>query len=89
MIEILTSSLGEDCWDLKDFKDSYYCLVIKNGNKVLRRTVGTVEQEYEPTNAKEKQDIRNEMKARATLLMALPNKDHLKFCDNPSFNIHI
>ncbi|GJU54967.1 hypothetical protein Tco_1228681 [Tanacetum coccineum] len=28
--------------------------VIKNGNKVLRRTVGTVEQEYEPTTAEEK-----------------------------------
>ncbi|GJU42112.1 copia protein [Tanacetum coccineum] len=53
--------------------------VIKNGNKVLRRTVGTVEQEYEPTTAKENQDIRNEIKARATLLMALPNKDQLKF----------
>ncbi|GJS31837.1 hypothetical protein Tco_0492457 [Tanacetum coccineum] len=53
--------------------------VIKNGNKVLRRTVGTVEQEYEPTTAEEKQDRRNEMKARATLLMALPNKDQLKF----------
>ncbi|GJY85949.1 putative ribonuclease H-like domain-containing protein [Tanacetum coccineum] len=58
-----------------------YCLweVIKNGNKVLRRTVGTVEQVYELTTAEEKQDIRNEMKARATLLMALPNKDQLKF----------
>ncbi|GJW73456.1 putative ribonuclease H-like domain-containing protein [Tanacetum coccineum] len=53
--------------------------VIKNGNKVLRRTVGTVEQVYEPTTAEEKQDRRNEMKARATLLMALPNKDQLKF----------
>ncbi|GJZ55169.1 ribonuclease H-like domain-containing protein [Tanacetum coccineum] len=53
--------------------------VIKNGNKVLKRTVGTVEQEYEPTTAEEKQDRRNEMKARATLLMALPNKDQLKF----------
>ncbi|GKB56628.1 ribonuclease H-like domain-containing protein [Tanacetum coccineum] len=41
--------------------------VIKNGNKVLRRSVGTVEQEYEPTIAKEKHDRRNEMKARATL----------------------
>ncbi|GJR00685.1 ribonuclease H-like domain-containing protein [Tanacetum coccineum] len=51
--------------------------VIKNGNKLLRRTVGTVEQEYEPTTAEEKQDRRNEMKARATLLMALPNKDQL------------
>ncbi|GJZ81732.1 hypothetical protein Tco_0646726 [Tanacetum coccineum] len=53
--------------------------VIKNGNKVLRRTVRTVEQVYEPTTAEEKQDRRNEMKARATLLMALPNKDQLKF----------
>ncbi|GJW90679.1 ribonuclease H-like domain-containing protein [Tanacetum coccineum] len=53
--------------------------VIKNGNKVLKRTVGTVKQEYEPTTAEEKQDMRNEMKARATLLMALPNKDQLKF----------
>ncbi|GKC92237.1 ribonuclease H-like domain-containing protein [Tanacetum coccineum] len=41
--------------------------VIKNGNTVLRRTVGTVEQEYEPTTVKEKQDRKNEMKARATL----------------------
>ncbi|GJY95800.1 hypothetical protein Tco_0512161 [Tanacetum coccineum] len=53
--------------------------VIKNGNKVLRRTVGIVEQEYEPTTAEEKQDRRNEMKVRATLLMALPNNDQLKF----------
>ncbi|GKE22102.1 hypothetical protein Tco_1433614, partial [Tanacetum coccineum] len=48
-------------------------------NKVLRRTVGIVEQKYEPTTAEEKQDRRNEIKARATLLMALPNKDQLKF----------
>ncbi|GJW13591.1 hypothetical protein Tco_0017724 [Tanacetum coccineum] len=53
--------------------------VIKNRKKVVRRTVGTVEQEYEPTTAEEKQDRRNKMKARATLLMALPNKDQLKF----------
>ncbi|GKD92867.1 ribonuclease H-like domain-containing protein [Tanacetum coccineum] len=53
--------------------------VIKNGNKVLKRTIGTVEQEYEPTTVEEKQDRRNEMKARVTLLMELPNKDQLKF----------
>ncbi|GKF54880.1 hypothetical protein Tco_0165220, partial [Tanacetum coccineum] len=35
--------------------------------------------EYEPTTAEEKQDKRNEMKARGTLLMALPNKNQLKF----------
>ncbi|GJR43588.1 putative ribonuclease H-like domain-containing protein [Tanacetum coccineum] len=53
--------------------------VILNGNKVLKRTVREVEQEYEPTSTEEKQDRRNEMKARGTLLMALPNKDQLKF----------
>ncbi|GKC27781.1 ribonuclease H-like domain-containing protein [Tanacetum coccineum] len=51
--------------------------VIKNGNKVLKRTVGETKQEYEPTTAEEKQNRRNEMKARGTLLMALPNKDQL------------
>ncbi|GJY62902.1 hypothetical protein Tco_0464362 [Tanacetum coccineum] len=53
--------------------------VIKNGNKVLKKMVGTVEQEYKPTSVEEKHETRNEMKARATLLMALPNKDQLKF----------
>ncbi|GKB99204.1 hypothetical protein Tco_0985341, partial [Tanacetum coccineum] len=53
--------------------------VILNVNKVLKRTVGETEQEYEPTTAEEKQDRKNEMKARGTSLMALPNKDQLKF----------
>nr|GEV73284.1 hypothetical protein [Tanacetum cinerariifolium] len=53
--------------------------VIQNGNKVLKRIVGTVEQIYKPTSAEEKLDKRNEMKARGTLLMSLPNKDQLKF----------
>ncbi|GJV12797.1 ribonuclease H-like domain-containing protein [Tanacetum coccineum] len=53
--------------------------VIKNGNKVLKKTVGNVEQEYEPTTAEEKLDRKNEIKSRGTLLMALPNKDQLKF----------
>ncbi|GJR08373.1 ribonuclease H-like domain-containing protein [Tanacetum coccineum] len=52
--------------------------VILNGNKVLKRTVRETEQEYEPTTAEEKQHIRNEMKARGTLFMALPNKDQPK-----------
>ncbi|GJS56838.1 ribonuclease H-like domain-containing protein [Tanacetum coccineum] len=45
----------------------------------MKRTVGETKQEYEPTTAEEKQDRRNEMKARGTMLMALPNKDQLKF----------
>ncbi|GJZ53999.1 ribonuclease H-like domain-containing protein, partial [Tanacetum coccineum] len=63
--------------------------VIKNGNKVLRRTVGTVKQEYEPTTVEEKQDKRNEMKSRATLLMALPNKDQMKFHSYQDANLLI
>ncbi|GJT15700.1 uncharacterized mitochondrial protein-like protein [Tanacetum coccineum] len=53
--------------------------VIKNGSKVLKKTVGETEQEYKPTTTEEKQDRMNEMKARGTLLIALPNKDQLKF----------
>ncbi|GJS66210.1 hypothetical protein Tco_0680774 [Tanacetum coccineum] len=53
--------------------------VILNGNKVLKRKIREVEQEYEPTTTEEKQDRRNEMKDRGTLLMGLPNKDQLKF----------
>nr|GFC83366.1 hypothetical protein [Tanacetum cinerariifolium] len=53
--------------------------VIKNGNKVLKRTVSTVEQIYEPTSVKEKLDMKNEMKARETLLMALPSRYQLNF----------
>ncbi|GJY98045.1 zinc finger, CCHC-type containing protein [Tanacetum coccineum] len=41
------------------------------GNKEL---LEKLKQEYKPTSAEEKQDRRNEMKARGTLLMALPNK---------------
>ncbi|GJY96717.1 ribonuclease H-like domain-containing protein [Tanacetum coccineum] len=53
--------------------------VIKNGNKVLKKTVGETKQESESTTAEEKQDKDNKMKARGTLLMTLPNKDQLKF----------
>nr|GEV32729.1 nucleic acid-binding, OB-fold protein [Tanacetum cinerariifolium] len=53
--------------------------VIKNGNKILTKPIGSSEQTYEPTTAEEKQDRRNEMKSRGTLLMALPNKDQMKF----------
>nr|GEX20412.1 retrovirus-related Pol polyprotein from transposon TNT 1-94 [Tanacetum cinerariifolium] len=53
--------------------------VIKNGNKVLTKAIRSSEQTYEPTTSKEKQDRRNDMKLRGTLLKALPNKDQLKF----------
>ncbi|GKB33384.1 hypothetical protein Tco_0872785 [Tanacetum coccineum] len=61
------------------FSDNYiHWEVILKVNKVLKRTVGEVEQEYEPTSEEEKHR-RNKIKARGTLLMALPNKDQLKF----------
>ncbi|GKE03387.1 hypothetical protein Tco_1395405 [Tanacetum coccineum] len=53
--------------------------VVKNGNKVLKKTIGNVKQEYEPTSVEEKLDRKNKMKGRATLLMVLPNKDQMKF----------
>ncbi|GJU99487.1 ribonuclease H-like domain-containing protein [Tanacetum coccineum] len=68
--------------------------VILNGNKVLKRKVGEIEQEYEPTTAEEKQDRRNEMKARGTLLMALSNKDQLNTnstneVDNTAYGVSV
>nr|GEW36309.1 hypothetical protein [Tanacetum cinerariifolium] len=59
--------------------DYSFWKVIKNGNKVLTKTIGTVEQPYEPTTVEGKLDRKNEMKARGTLLMALLNMDQLKF----------
>nr|GEY09949.1 hypothetical protein [Tanacetum cinerariifolium] len=59
--------------------DYSFWKVINNGNKVLKKTIGTVKQTYEPTFVEEKLDRKNEMKARGTLLMTLPNKDQLKF----------
>nr|GEW45094.1 hypothetical protein [Tanacetum cinerariifolium] len=59
--------------------DYFLWEVIKDGNKVLKRTVGIVEQIYKPTFAEEKLDRKNEIKAKGTLLMALSNKDQLKF----------
>ncbi|GKG39081.1 hypothetical protein Tco_0460793, partial [Tanacetum coccineum] len=51
--------------------------------------LGKTEQEYKPTTAEEKKDRRNEMKARRTLLMALPNKDQLKFHSYKDAKLHI
>nr|GEY57406.1 hypothetical protein [Tanacetum cinerariifolium] len=71
------------CWSMRYIRKGYVLvhrlILIKNGKKVLKRTVGTVEQIYEPTSAEGKLDMKNEMKARGTLLMALPNKDQVKF----------
>ncbi|GJS00767.1 ribonuclease H-like domain-containing protein [Tanacetum coccineum] len=54
--------------------------VIVNGDSPPpKRTVNGVEQTYPPTTAEEKLARKNELKARGTLLMALPNEHQLKF----------
>nr|GEU34221.1 retrotransposon Orf1 [Tanacetum cinerariifolium] len=66
-------------WRETLFFKEYKFKVIKNGNKDPKKTIGTSEETNEPTLVEEKLDRRNEIKARGTLLMALPNKDQLKF----------
>nr|GEY43011.1 ribonuclease H-like domain-containing protein [Tanacetum cinerariifolium] len=54
--------------------------VIVNGDTPLpMRTVDGVEQSYPPTTAEEKLARTNKLKARGTLLTALPNEHQLKF----------
>ncbi|GJW95603.1 hypothetical protein Tco_0175275 [Tanacetum coccineum] len=54
--------------------------VIVNGDShPPKKTVDGVEQTYPPTTAEEKLARKNELNARGTLLMALPNKHQLKF----------
>ncbi|GJW62113.1 ribonuclease H-like domain-containing protein [Tanacetum coccineum] len=54
--------------------------VIVNGDSPPpKRTVDGVEKTYPPTTAEEKLARKNKVKARCTLLMALPNEHQLKF----------
>ncbi|GJX61631.1 hypothetical protein Tco_0294531 [Tanacetum coccineum] len=56
------------------------CEVIVNGDSPPpKRTVDGVKQTYPPTTVEEKLARKNELKARGTLLMALPNEHQLKF----------
>nr|GEX55633.1 putative reverse transcriptase domain, ribonuclease H-like domain, aspartic peptidase domain protein [Tanacetum cinerariifolium] len=84
------SSKKQDCttmlWGIKSLY-TLYCQAKKL--KTARRRLNTIDEiktdmlekfsRYKPTSVEEKQDRRNEIKARGTLLMALPNKDQLKF----------
>ncbi|GKA10776.1 ribonuclease H-like domain-containing protein [Tanacetum coccineum] len=54
--------------------------VIVNGDSPPpKKTVDGVEQTYPPITAEEKSARKNELKARGTLMMALPNEHQLKF----------
>ncbi|GJY70151.1 hypothetical protein Tco_0473133 [Tanacetum coccineum] len=64
------------------FLMTYYALwgVIVNGDSPPpKRTVDGVEKTYPPTTVEEKLARKNKLKARGTLLMALPNEHQLKF----------
>nr|GFB69648.1 hypothetical protein [Tanacetum cinerariifolium] len=57
--------------------------VILNGDSPIpTRVIDGVVQPVAPTTAEQRLDRKNELKARGTLLMALPDKHQLKF------NIH-
>ncbi|GKC02529.1 putative ribonuclease H-like domain-containing protein [Tanacetum coccineum] len=69
-----------NCWKVYADKDYALSEVIVNGDSPpLKKTVDGVEQTYPPTTAEEKLARKNELKARGTLLMALPNEHQLKF----------
>nr|GEW35359.1 ribonuclease H-like domain-containing protein [Tanacetum cinerariifolium] len=56
-----------------------YDVIVNGDSPPPKRTVDGVKQTYPPTTAEEKLARKNELKARGTLLMALPNEHHLKF----------
>ncbi|GKD49574.1 ribonuclease H-like domain-containing protein, partial [Tanacetum coccineum] len=58
--------------------------VIKNGNKVLKRTVGETEQEYEPTTAEEKQDMYGGNKESKKVQRTLLKKKYENFARSSS-----
>ncbi|GJR57516.1 ribonuclease H-like domain-containing protein [Tanacetum coccineum] len=60
----------------------YYTLweIVKDGNApIVTKTVNGKETVIPPTSVEEKAQRRAELKARSTLLMALPNENQLKF----------
>ncbi|GJU80660.1 hypothetical protein Tco_1283025 [Tanacetum coccineum] len=54
-------------------------VIVHGDSPPPKRTVNGVEQTYPPTTADEKLARKNELNARGTLLMALPNEHKLKF----------
>ncbi|GJW60977.1 hypothetical protein Tco_0110312 [Tanacetum coccineum] len=70
-------------WSLNLLKSSSYPysnLIIENGNApIVTKTVDGKETVIPPISVEEKAQRRAELKARSTLLMALPNEHQLKF----------
>nr|GEW47834.1 reverse transcriptase domain-containing protein [Tanacetum cinerariifolium] len=61
---------------------SLWVVILNDDFSIPTRVIDGVVQPVAPTNAEQRLDRKNELKARGTLLMALPDKHQLKF------NIH-
>nr|GEW13942.1 hypothetical protein [Tanacetum cinerariifolium] len=57
-------------------------VIVNSDSPLPMRIVDGVEQTYPPKTTEEKLSRKNELKARGTLLMALPNEHQLKFKSN-------
>ncbi|GJV13939.1 hypothetical protein Tco_1359262 [Tanacetum coccineum] len=67
-------------WSSTKVHDYTLWEIIENGNAlIVTKTVDGKETGIPPTSVEEKAQIRAELKARSTLLMALPNEHQLKF----------
>ncbi|GJT51346.1 putative ribonuclease H-like domain-containing protein [Tanacetum coccineum] len=58
---------------------SVYEVIVNGDSPPPKRTIDGVEKTYPPTTVEEKLARKNKLKARGTLLMALPNEHQLKF----------
>nr|GEW56597.1 hypothetical protein [Tanacetum cinerariifolium] len=70
----IKQALRDEVLKLKNFKKDAPVML---SSYSIKKSM--IKQTYEPTFIEEKLDRKNEIKARGTLLMALPNKDQLKF----------
>ncbi|GJR97803.1 hypothetical protein Tco_0269977, partial [Tanacetum coccineum] len=81
-LTVTTAGSSYNCWLelLLLLKIEQKVLIILNGDSPLpTRIVDGVETSVPPTTAEQKLARKNELKARGTLLMALPNEHQLKF----------
>nr|GEX65190.1 hypothetical protein [Tanacetum cinerariifolium] len=75
--ELPKVSMIEQCFLITDY--DLWEVILNGGSPLLTRIIEGVETLYPPTTVEEKLARKNELKARGTLLMALPNEHQLKF----------
>nr|GEV79629.1 hypothetical protein [Tanacetum cinerariifolium] len=77
MVHEVQPNIGQEEGNQNPFL--WHQVIVNGDSPPPKRTVNGVEQTYPPTTAQEKLARKNELKARGTLLMALPNEHQLKF----------